>query len=206
MSYPTEGRTLFHDCYFCCEVVLSSYWAYCSCCWTGCPMSPDPRAALASIQLTETRAGTAPSISRRKRELCKLPAVAEGSDWAKWQTLHSPVGYFLPCSPFSYGHWLSCRRSGGSGHTCCTLLSLDVVWIVRLSLSGRTGSSKLGAECFPSYFLLSNPKGYTICLGQIVRDNICGSLRRCNVLACLQVAHLMAEEEKGETNTQIYCD
>lgn len=140
LSYSTNGRTLLLDCYFCCEVVLSWYWVYCNCCWTGCSTSPDPRAALTSVHLTKTRAGMVPSSSRRKHKLCRLPVAAKES------VTESSV-YSRPCTALCdisasqplflqavLQPWPGCRTSGGSGHKGYTLLSSWAAWTVRPSL------------------------------------------------------------------------
>ena len=116
-------------------------------------------------------------------------------DWAKclFQTLHSPVRYFHLTGPFLTGSSSALTQLQEVWglwphvlHTpllvCCVNCETEPLW------PGRTGSSIPGAQCFPSYLPLSNPKWYSIFLGQIVIYNICGSLRSCNFFACFQVA------------------
>lgn len=139
LSYSTNRRTLFLDRYFCCEVVLSWYRACCNCCWTGCCMSPAPRAALASVQLTDQDRDCSLNFQKKTWTVQISCSCKRICDWANclFQTLHSPLWYFHLAAPFLLGSSSArtqLQEVWGSGHACCTLLFSCTAWTMRLSL------------------------------------------------------------------------
>lgn len=148
LSYSTNGRALPLDCYFSGGVVLSWHWECSDSCWTGCHRSKG-----SPCKLTEGRAEIILSISKRKREPCKSPAVAQ-------EPVREPGAHSRPCSA-SCGistsrllslqaapwHWPICRRAGGPA-TCAAHSPPRVLPELWDWTSGRE-SEPLGPETEP---------------------------------------------------------
>lgn len=173
LSYSPNRGTLLLDCCVCCEVALSWYQTYCNCSWTGCQGQP-----LQAQSSKRAEQGLLPQRAKENGNRANYLQLQK-SLWLSQVFILDPVWYFHLTAPFLTG-------------SSSALTQLQEVWglwpqVLHIPLlmdpeteplgPGRTGSSKLGAQHFPSYLLLSSHKWYRIWLGQIERYNACGSLR-----------------------------